>query len=469
MKKIFYIFALVIITFTSCDKNEVTIQPEASVSINEHSENNQLLSEYARILAASLNNTEIKQTLKDEALKKFDGDYDILVNKLENIQLGKSTNSFKSILAKNAKSTSGIYKSKSNTSANIDSFFNKIKETFPNLQVSIPIHCENWDTEKYTPMVAFIPVDYDEKTFTEVTAFDTNGNEFKISTKFEPSLPVVVVSISERVDIDGNLISDLPSVTSEVPRNKVAPNTPTSITLKHGQSKSLIIEWGDVLDENGYEVWRMSDGNVFTKISTNPTNENTFIDTNLNPNVKYWYKVRAINSDGSSAWSPIIATTASERNDGETLRMHSMKFTTSALQAVEDWVSGRPEMRLRVIRGSETGASFVFTSGQLRPAWRNDIRNNWWHCEFDICDWNTNVFGTVLTFDWREEDLKYQYEFNVSGSYEDKRDNGTIKSGGTINIKNDPSPDNIGNTTVFWWHPRNKIYDITGFSWYFAQ
>lgn len=65
--------------------------------------------------------------------------------------------------------------------------------------------------------------------------------------------------------------------------------------------------------------------------------------------------------------------------------MHSMKFTTAALRAVEDWISGAPELRLRVVKGSETGATFVFTSGQISPSNRDQIRDKWWHFEFDIC------------------------------------------------------------------------------------
>jgi hypothetical protein len=468
MKKIFYIFAIATITLTSCEKNEVIIQPDASVAVSEFSENNQLLSEYARILAASLNSTEMKQTLKNEALKKFDGDYDILVNKFENIQLGKSTNSIKSILAKNAKSSSGIYKSKGVASTDVDSFFNKIKETFPNLQVSIPIHCESWEPEKYTPMVAFIPVDYDEKTFTEVTAYDINGVKHQLNTKVEPDFPVIVVGISERVDRNGNLRSESPTITTSAPRFNVAPSTPSTLSLSHGQARSLILQWSDVADDSGYEVWRMY-GYDFVKIATTPTNDNNYVDANLTANTKYWYKVRAINIDGTSAWSPIMATTASDRNDGELLKVKRMKFTNAALLAVEDWISGEPEFRLRVVKGAENGATTVFTSGSLEPSSRRAIKDTWWNYSFNIFQWDTNVYGTVLTFDWREEDWYDNVTITLSGSYEDKLADGTIKAGGSITIPNDPGADVIGNTSVLWWNSKSTIYDITGFSWDFVQ
>ena len=326
---------------------------------------------------------------------------------------------------------------------------------------------QNWDTEKYTPMVAFIPVDYDEKTFTEVTAYDMNGVKHQLNTKVEPDFPVIVVGISERVDSNGNLRSELPTITTSTPRFKVAPSTPSTLSLSHGQARSLILQWSDV-DDSGYEVWRMS-GTDFILIATTSTNNNNYVDANLTANTKYWYKVRAINSDGPSAWSPIMATTVSDRNDGELLKVRRMKFTNAALLAVEDWVSGEPEFRLRVVKGAENGATTVFTSGSLEPATRNAIKDTWWNYAFNIFQWDTNVYGTVLTFDWREEDWYDSVTITLSGSYEDKLAGGTIKAGGSITIPNDSGADVIGSTSVLWWQNKSTIYDLTGFSWDFVQ
>jgi hypothetical protein len=133
----------------------------------------------------------------------------------------------------------------------------------------------------------------------------------------------------------------------------------------------------------------------------------------LTPNTKYWYKIRAINTSGSSAYSATIATTASARNDNETLRVKRMRFSTDALKAVEKYLSGAPEIRLRVVKGSENGASTVFTSRRMEPDHRSDIENTWWNYEFDIFELVNSNMVPLLTFDWKEEDWEDNVEFII--------------------------------------------------------
>jgi len=135
---------------------------------------------------------------------------------------------------------------------------------------------------------------------------------------------------------------------------------------------------------------------------------------------------------------------------------------------VEGWISGAPEIRLRVVQGSEGGATNVYTSGMLEPNNRGDICDTWWNKEVTIFAWSTNVYGTVLSFDWREEDWLQHVDFPLTGSYEDKSSGGTVKVGGTVLIKNDPGDDVIGNTSVMWWQEKSQIYDLSGFQWQFT-
>lgn len=62
MRKIFYIFALVAFAFTSCDKNEELVNTISEAG--NFTEQNQILSNYAKILAASLNNKDLRIMVK---------------------------------------------------------------------------------------------------------------------------------------------------------------------------------------------------------------------------------------------------------------------------------------------------------------------------------------------------------------------------------------------------------------------
>ena len=48
---------------------------------------NDLISSYAQILASSIVDAELRNTIKSEAQEQFDGDYDILISKFETLGL----------------------------------------------------------------------------------------------------------------------------------------------------------------------------------------------------------------------------------------------------------------------------------------------------------------------------------------------------------------------------------------------
>jgi hypothetical protein len=406
----------------------------------------------------------------------FDGDYDILSNKLESRKLQKKSIQVKELLAtshsQNALESNYLKSGKISG----EDFLEKIKKALPNLQISVPIHCDDWDTENYIPLVVFLPYDFDESKTKSVTAYDIDGKKHDLSLNVEPTQPVIVVSISERIDENGEKIGMESEYMEIIPNTSIlnsilksAPSGPASLNISHGPSQTILLEWADVENETGYEVWGMQQPSQtqFWKIATTGQNDNGYVNSGIAVGAKVWYKVRAINNDGTSSWSPIMATTVSTRNDGEWLKIKRMRFSSNALKAVESWVSGAPELRLRVVKGAENGASTIFTSGRMEPNKRKDIEDTWWNNEVQIFTWQTNTYGTVLTFDWQEEDNISKFEFTVNASYEAKALGGDIKAGGSVKFIADKNG-SIGNTSVMWWHNRDQEYDLSGFKWQFV-
>jgi hypothetical protein len=467
LKSIFLMSAVLLLA--ACSKEESILQePVAPVSVAADPDvayKNKLLNDYAVVLARAVQHKELRTVIHDRAMLKFDGDFDVLVNRLESEHLPQSS------VRELMRSMQTDPRLRSVGIENPDSDFLAISAIIPNVQVSVPVHCEEWDPALFVPLVAVLPWDYKEKPGQVITAYDSEGNAHQLSADEEPGFPVLVVGRSERVNDKGQMDTagyQMSISAQHVSRSPyLLPEYPEKLLLTHGTSRSLLLEWTDVADDMGYEVWRMT-GTVFVKVAQLTTNDNSYVDANLTANQKYWYKVRAIKADGFSSWSPVMATTASSRSDNEWLKIKRMKFTSSALKAVESWICGAPEIRLRVVQGSEGGATNVYTSGILEPSHRGDICDQWWNHEVTIFAWSTSVYGTVLTFDWREEDWLESVDFPLTGSYEDKQSGGTVKVGGSIYIKNDPGGDVIGNTSVMWWQEKAQIYDLSGFQWQFT-
>lgn len=468
MKKIL-VAAISIVLLASCTKDDV--ESHSIQSINEYSveQKTNLISSYAQMLAASMGNPEIRNVIKSEAQLKFDGDYDILVNTLHSVELKEHNVTIKKMLANSCVETRA---NEGGFSGDLDTLIEEIQSQFPNLQVSVPVHCDEWDTENYIPLVAFLPYDYDDQVATEIEAFDTNGNSYMLSLDEDPEQPVIVVSISERVDRDGSFKGGNASYINfedvDVVTTRTAPTTPSDINLFHAGAETLELEWTDTSNETGYVVYRKPEGeSTYSVIANLPANQNYYIDTNVVAGVKYSYKVRAINSDGESGYSTAITSFASDRNDGESLKIKRMYFTKNALKTVEKWASGAPEIRLRVVYGDNDSATTVFTSGILEPAKRGDINGSWWNKTVDITNWYTNLIGTVLTFDWREEDWDDDVKFSIQASFEKKKPSWSIQTGASVDFSGDEGGDIIGNTLVYYWDEANKTYDISGFKWEF--
>jgi len=196
--------ALVLIglVFAGCEKEKMEIEVNKNLLLpkncivknnNNVSEtfNNQERELLSIVIAKSMQNPEFRMFIKEEALKQFDGDYDVLFQNVKdkNIAKGKTIEDFLFDFYLNEK---GINTSKSE--------FKKIIESIPDFQISVPVNCENWDAETEIPLVTYIPVDFDEQTTKYVNAYDYNGNLYTLSTQDEPDVAVVVLGSCERMD-----------------------------------------------------------------------------------------------------------------------------------------------------------------------------------------------------------------------------------------------------------------------------
>lgn len=142
--------------------------------------------EFAKLLAKSLKNKEFRSLIKDEANKKFDGDFDILYSDFKGKKLNSET--IESIISK--KHPNGESKGKE---------ISKIAGKNQKLNISIPVHIEKWDESKEELLVA-ISFGAEENVTKQLKAFDSNGTEYLIDAINEPNVPVIVIGNNERMD-----------------------------------------------------------------------------------------------------------------------------------------------------------------------------------------------------------------------------------------------------------------------------
>ena len=195
MKKLLVIASAALI-FSSCkkDMNEMTVPTQQANSFSAASID-ESLDNAALSIASSLKDQAVRSLIKAEALKQFDGDYDILYQSIKNTSI--KGRSLESILS-------------GNTQARLPQAngFEKMVANVPNFQISVPVNCEKWNEMNYTPLVAIAQPGIDEKSLKQIKAYDSDGNVHFLDARTEPDQPVIVVGMSERVDATGKLKYD---------------------------------------------------------------------------------------------------------------------------------------------------------------------------------------------------------------------------------------------------------------------
>jgi hypothetical protein len=92
------------------------------------------------------------------------------------------------------------------------------------------------------------------------------------------------------------------------------PAAPSGLTSVAANKSTINLSWIDnSTNETGFKIERSTNGTSFTQIATVGANVKTFSNTGLKSNKKYWYRVRAYNATGNSAYSNVASATTPKR------------------------------------------------------------------------------------------------------------------------------------------------------------
>lgn len=150
------------------------------------------------------------------------------------------------------------------------------------------------------------------------------------------------------------------------------PAAPTNLTATVASSTRLNLSWQDNADnETGFEIERGSDGTGFTRIVTVNANVTNFNDVDLQPDVNYIYRVRAINGSGSSAWSN--QTNQSTLSGRPVVKINLIGSVVSATQIDLNWhVTSGNSPGFRIERKIENGNFTVIATARAEETHYRD-------------------------------------------------------------------------------------------------
>ena len=311
---------------------------------------NSLIDKYAKVLANSMSEISLRDAIKQNAMQKFDGDYDVLVSSLHKIQYGLSGMTISSLLKATYEQLYGDSWSE---------FEATLLKIIPNLQVSVPVHCDEWNTSATRPKVVGLPIDFNEAETSSVCAYGTHETETQISTKTEPETPVIVVSVSERVNRAGKLFYGGPIFKAF---KDTIIQVPSHLVCEYSAANAVRLRWPLVNGATGYSIYQTDEAGNDVLVATLYGTESIYNSTGLTAGRTYQYMIRAFDDNGYSPYSNVSMITATNRTPGDSLILASLQFSKAKLSSVECFLRGAPEIMLRIYSSSDGGDSTVLIS-----------------------------------------------------------------------------------------------------------
>lgn len=95
--------------------------------------------------------------------------------------------------------------------------------------------------------------------------------------------------------------------TTSITPTATTPAAPTSAAATASSSSSITVTWVDsATNESGYKVERSADGVTYSEIASLGAGATSFVNSGLTAKTRYYYRVRAYNSAGNSAYSSAV-------------------------------------------------------------------------------------------------------------------------------------------------------------------
>jgi hypothetical protein len=169
----------------ACEKQNDVPTNEVNSSVVELNQGkyDQDMVDFAKSLAASMKNKDMRAAIKQEASKQFDEDYDILWANFKDDNVSGTT-------------VEKLISSKAEIGTTSLRF---VQDRLPLLNIAVPVNSDKWNTDNFTPLVAVIPSGVKDKDIKQIKAYDAEGKEFMLDAQKRPDYPVVVIGNNERV------------------------------------------------------------------------------------------------------------------------------------------------------------------------------------------------------------------------------------------------------------------------------
>ncbi len=352
MKKLTFFYSMLLIVgigFISCSKDPIDTNQLIKDQAMFNNENNVLLKDFGLALARSLKlNHQLRSFIKNEALKKFDKDYEILIYKIKDAEIEKGE-TFEQIINKNSESAFNL---------------SSLLHIYPTLTILVPklpdnsFSPEQWNVDDQIPYVAIRL-----NTTNDVPIITPEGKIGVLPSNLLPGFPVLVIKKNER--LVSNLSSSDYIKTNTRPfykKNgisfKFLDNRFNNLNPRNDQRR--VVRFVDPILYQAYQIYDQNNPNLngwqrdYIYYRITPTN----------PNGPFLYDYKETLTSFSMTGDPMAAyRLISDQRDDPQFRSYHPSWMTH-------WTDGNYEFRVTTLINSRTVGSEIVNLFSVNP---NDL------------------------------------------------------------------------------------------------
>jgi hypothetical protein len=231
----------------------------------------------------------------------------------------------------------------------------------------------------------------------------------------------------------------------EIP-SQFPPAAPSGLTASALDHASISLGWNDnSSDESGFRLERSTDGNTFSEIASLTANVTAFTDDSLAADTLYYYRLRAWNSAGNSAYTG-VATAVTDPAPVVTEQVASGEVSVAGVASGQYDRTWSDDGVAQVIQEVESGGRKDRRYGYLEHKWQFQLQPA--DSLTLVADVATSASGEAFTFAYSTDDSSYVNMFTVDAASSGARQFALPASlSGTVYIRVRDTARQAGSTT----------------------